>query len=107
MSCLTLTLTPVAAAEAAVSVMPGASLGVTPGGSASLAVSAAEQASLEVKAAPQASLGITPAEGARLSVTEVCAVSGGTIVVLAGSDGPFRTRDGGYFLLNPATNPPE
>jgi hypothetical protein len=28
-------------------------------------------------------------------------------VVLAASDGPLRTRDGGYILLNPATNPPD
>jgi hypothetical protein len=42
-----------------------------------------------------------------LSVGKVCTVSGGTIVVLAASDGPLRTRDGGYFLLDPDTNPPE
>ena len=45
--------------------------------------------------------------GASLTLGEVCNINSGTIVVLAGSDGPFRTRDGGYFLLNPATNPPE
>ena len=44
---------------------------------------------------------------ASLTLGEVCTVNSGTIVALAGSDGPFRTRDGGYFLLNPATNPPE
>ena len=44
--------------------------------------------------------------GAQITVGEVCTVSG-TIVVLAGSDGPLRTRNGGYFLLNPATNPPQ
>ena len=43
--------------------------------------------------------------GAQLVVGEACAVISGTIVVLAGSDGPLRTRNGGYFLLNPATNP--
>jgi hypothetical protein len=45
--------------------------------------------------------------GAQLVVGEVCSVSSGTIVALAASDGPLRTRNGGYFLLNPATNPPQ
>jgi hypothetical protein len=44
---------------------------------------------------------------ATLTLGEVCTVSRGTIVVLAASDGPLRTRDGGYILLNPATNPPQ
>ncbi|MBO4499205.1 MAG: hypothetical protein J5732_03000 [Bacteroidaceae bacterium] len=43
----------------------------------------------------------------RLTVGEVCGVSGGTLVVLAAQDGPLRTKNGGYLLLNPATNPPE
>lgn len=43
--------------------------------------------------------------GAQLTIGEVCTVNSGTIVVLAASDGPLRTRNGGYFLLNPATNP--
>lgn len=106
MSCLTLNIVRVVTpAEAAISVMPGASLGVTPGGSASLSVKTAPQASLSVEAAPQASLAVTPAAGAELTVAPVCSVGGGTVVVLAGSDGPFRTRDGGYFLLNPETSP--
>jgi hypothetical protein len=45
--------------------------------------------------------------GAQLVVGEACAVISGTIVVLAASDGPLRTRNGGYILLNPATNPPQ
>ena len=45
--------------------------------------------------------------GAQLTLGEVCTVNSGTIVVLAASDGPLRTRNGGYFLLNPATNPPQ
>lgn len=107
MSCLTLTVTPFSTASVSVSVMPGASLGVTPGGSASLSVASAAGASLGVKSAPQPSLRVTPSAGASLTVGEVCSVSGGTLVVLAGSDGPFRTKGGGYFLLDPATNPPE
>ena len=87
MACITLTVTPVAPAV----------LGVTP----------KEGASLAVSPAAGASLGVTPTDGCTLTIGEVCSVSSGTLVVLAGSDGPLRTRDGGYLLLNPATNPPE
>ena len=54
--------------------------------------------------APDAELAVAPESQVRLSIGEVCTISGGTLVVLAASDGPLRTRDGGYFLLNPATN---
>ena len=97
MGCLSLDLHPVAAAELSVAAAPGADLGVT----------ALGQAALGVTPSPEASLGITPDAGLTLAVGEVCSVSGGAIVVFAGSDGPFRTKNGGYFLLNPATNPSE
>ena len=87
MGCLTLKVT----------LTEGATLGVTP----------AEPAVLKVTPTDGTSLRVTPVEGASLSIGEVCTVSPGTIVVLAASDGPLRTRDGGYLLLNPATNPPE
>ena len=87
MGCLTLKVTPV----------EGAILKVTPTKAAAMKVTPEEGAALKV----------TPVQGASLSIGEVCSVSPGTIVVLAGSDGPLRTSDGGYFLLNPALNPPE
>lgn len=37
-----------------------------------------------------------------LTVGEVCSISTGELTVLAASDGPLRTRDGGFFLLDPA-----
>ena len=52
-----------------------------------------------------ASLDVQPSPQMRMAIGEVCTVDSGTIVVLAASDGPLRTRDGGYFLLNPETNP--
>jgi hypothetical protein len=107
MACLTLTVTPPQPSSLAIDLAPGASLDVTAGAGASLAIEAAEQARLEAVAAEQASLAVSPKDLAQLEVGEVCVVSGGTLVVLAGSDGPLRTRDGGYFLLNPAANPPE
>lgn len=70
---------------------------ITPEPSAGMTISQMSPAALQT---------VMPA-AAQLTLGEVCTVNSGTIVVLAGSDGPLRTRDGGYFLLNPATNPPE
>lgn len=107
MSCIALTVTPVAPAVLGVTPLDGAGLAVEAAAGASLGVTPAEGAALTVAPASGATLAIVPTPGAMLTVGEVCGVSGGTLVVLAGSDGPLRTRDGGYFLLNPATNPPE
>ena len=90
-----------------VTLTEGATLGVTPAEPAVLKVTPTDGTSLWVTPGDGASLKMTPVEGASLSIGEVCTVSPGTIVVLAASDGPLRTRDGGYLLLNPATNPPE
>lgn len=67
---------------------------------------------LNVNALPQAMLTVTPlvlptlvAESkvsSRLTVGEVCSIGGGELTVLAASDGPLRTRDSGFFLLDPA-----
>jgi len=54
-----------------------------------------------------ASLQVEQSGALRLTVGEVCDASGGTLVVLAAKDGPLRTKNGGYLLLNPATNPSE
>ena len=62
---------------------------------------------LDVTPVDGAMINLSPAQGVSFSIGEVCSVSPGTIVVLAASDGPLRTRDGGYLLLDPATNPPE
>lgn len=107
MACLELTITPLAPAAMTVDAVPGAGLVLTPGGSAALALEKEAQAAIGMTPVCQVALALTPVGGASLSLGEVCSVSGGTIVVLAGSDGPFRTRGGGYFLLDPATNPPE
>ena len=72
---------------------------------ATLAIKTATSGS-DVTAIQQAVLTVLPEEQATLTIGEVCTVNRGTIVVLAASDGPLRTRDGGYFLLDPATNPP-
>lgn len=107
MACISFTVIPAAPAVLGVSPVEGASLAVGPADGASMEVEPQEGASLQVTPREGASLGVSPQDGCTLTIGEVCGVSGGTIVVLAASDGPLRTRDGGYLLLNPAANPPE
>ena len=106
MACLNFVLTPVPSAVLTVVAVATATLEVTPAEQPSLEVTPAEQPSLAVTPADQAALSVGPVQQATLTLGEVCTVSNDTIVVLAASDGPLRTRDGGYILLNPATNPP-
>ena len=107
MACISLTVTPSAPAVLGITPQEGASMAVEPVAGTSLSVEPASPVVLGVTPAAPAVLDIVPQEGCTLTIGEVCSVSGGTIVVLAASDGPLRTRDGGYLLLNPATNPPE
>jgi len=79
---------------------------LTPVSSAVLTATAVASATLSGTPAEQAAPALTPVQQATLTLDGVCTVSSDTIVVLAASDGPLRTRDGGYFLLDPATNPP-
>ena len=104
MGCLTLDIT----------TQERASLSVVPEGAVSLFVGTQDRLSLAVQALGGAvvmvaaqgrlSLDVAAEGGAVLSVGKVCATGGDTMVVLAASDGALRTPDGGYFLLNPATN---
>ena len=106
MACLNFNLTPVPSAVLTATAVATATLAVTTAEQPSLEVTPVEQPSLAVTPADQAALAVTPVQQATLTLGEVCTVSNDTIVVLAASDGPLRTRDGGYILLNPATNPP-
>ena len=105
MACLNFDLTPVPSAVLTVATVATATLAVMTAEQPSLEVTHVEQPSLAVTPADQAALAVTPVQQATLTLGEVCTVSNDTIVVLAASDGPLRTRDGGYILLNPATNP--
>jgi len=103
MACLNFTITPVLQASLLVSAT-AASLSIETTAMAGVNVTPAAQVSAKVTPVPKAELTVTTEPQAQLTIGEVCTVSPGTIVVLAASDGPLRTRDGGYFLLNPATN---
>lgn len=106
MACLNFNLTPVPSAVLTTTAVAAATLAVTTAEQPALAVVPIEQPALAVTPTEQPALAVTPVQQATLTIGEVCTVSRGTIVVLAASDGPLRTRDGGYILLNPATNPP-
>lgn len=67
-----------------------------------------DKATVAAEKTEPAAMSLDLAEPLRITVGKVCSISGGTIVVLAGKDGlPLRTKNGGYFLLDPATNPKE
>ena len=106
MACLNFSIAPVPSAELTATAVAAATLAVTTAEQPALAVVPTEQPALAVTPTEQPALVVTPVQQATLTLGEICTVSRGTIVVLAASDGPLRTRDGGYFLLNPATNPP-
>jgi hypothetical protein len=107
MACLNFDLTPVPSAVLTATAVAAATLAVTTTTEQpALTVVPTEKPAIAVTPAEKAALAVTPVQQATLTLGEVCTVSNDTIVVLAASDGPLRTRDGGYILLNPATNPP-
>lgn len=107
MACLNFDLTPVPSAVLTTTGVAAATLAVTTSEQPALAVVPTEQPAIAVTPAEQTAVAVTPVQQATLTLGEVCTVSNDAIVVLAASDGPLRTRDGGYILLNPATNPPQ
>lgn len=107
MACLNFDLTPVPSAVLTATAVAAATLAVTTTEQPALTVVPTEKPAIAVTPAEKAALAVTPVQQATLTLGEVCTVSRGAIVVLAASDGPLRTRDGGYILLNPATNPPD
>lgn len=106
MECLNFDLTPVPSAVLTATAVAAATLAVTTAEQPVLTVVPTEKPAIAVTPAEKAALAVTPVQQATLTIGEVCTVSSDTIVVLAASDGPLRTRDGGYILLNPATNSP-
>ena len=106
MACLLFTITPVSLASLTVGTFTAATLSVTASAQPSLEVSGMAQATVAVEPDRQATLAVSPVRQLELSVGEACSVSGGELTVLATSDGPLRTRDGGFFLLDPEDNPP-
>lgn len=105
MACINFSINPVPSAWLNVTPAPTASLAVEAEPQPALAVAHDERPSLSVATTGQSVLKVEPVQQIRFAIGEVCTVTRDTIVVLAASDGPLRTRDGGYILLNPETNP--
>ena len=110
MGCLSITLTPYAPQPvltlADLSAHPKLTLhdgqGNPPSKTTTLVIYPTPRPSLTLTPGPRPMLDITPGPRASLVVAEVCSVSSGELLVLAGSDGPLRFKDGGYWLLDPA-----
>lgn len=102
MACLTVKYTPVPKAVLTLAPVHEHSLKVTPQEKGTLAIVPSAKAVLAVSPKEKASLTVSPMPKATLTISQVCTISGGELCVLAGTDGPLRTRDGGYFLLDPA-----
>lgn len=107
MACVELTLTVGDPAAMAVKAEPSAAIALEQSKPSAVAITPEPQAEMAVSLALGVALKTTLPAAASLTLGEVCTVNSGTIVALAASDGPLRTRNGGYFLLNPATNPPQ
>lgn len=110
MGCLSITLTPYAPRPVLTltdaSAHPKLTLhdghGNPPHKTTSLILYPTPHATLALVTLPRPTLSVTPGLHASLTVAEVCSVSDGELMVLAGTDGPLRFKDGGYWLLDPA-----
>jgi len=107
MACVELTLTVGDPAAMTVKAEPSAAVALEQTESSAVALASGSSAGMTISQMSPAALQTVMSAAASLTLGEVCTVNSGTIVVLAASDGPLRTRNGGYFLLNPATNPPQ
>lgn len=106
MSCLVITIALVASPTLATEPVPSASANVVEVVAGPVATVQLEpQAAMSLEATPQATADVAPLAPLNMIAGEVCTVGTGTIVVLAARDGVLRTPNGGFFLLNPATNP--
>lgn len=107
MACLEFTAIPVESGALTVQPTADAVLSAEPWQEGELSAQASGDGQLSAVPADDAVLTVMPVTDAILTIGEICTVAGGTIVVLAAQDGPLRLANGGYLLLNPATNPPE
>lgn len=105
MACLTLSISPIAPSVLTVAPTVGAVVSASPIAPTAVGITAMDPSRVTVQPPSPASVRIGTVLGSKLTIGEVCTVSGGTITVLAASDGPLRTKDGGYFLLDPSRNP--
>ena len=107
MACIEFVVSPVAKPELSLETLQKIGLVIAPVAKPVVKIAPTQQMEMSVAQVGKVQLAITPVPKVQVAFGSVCSTSSGRMVVLAASDGPLRTRDGGYFLLDPATNPPE
>lgn len=107
MGCLHLSIGRVITANTTIVPVRDAKLTVSECKSAHATIVDTPKGTAQVSLAPNAKANVTPVRPMKVTIGEVCSISEGDLVVLAADDGILRTRDGGFFLLNPDTNPAE
>jgi hypothetical protein len=107
MACLTVNITPILPAETTLTTVPTASANVTVAAQAEVSIALSPAAAVDCHVQPSAVSTIALTDRMVVNISEVCAIGGGELCVLAASDGILRTREGGFFLLDPAREEPE
>lgn len=102
MACLDFSVLPVKKPDMTLTALPRLRLSVSKVSQPSaMTLTPQTRASVALAVQQRTKLSVAPLAGPRLMIGEVCSVSAGELYVLAASDGPLRTKDGGYFLLSP------
>ena len=104
MACTTVNIIQEQPSVLTVAPVAGATASVAPAAPAASSVKPVETSVLAVSPSGPSALSVKPVAPSVLTIGEICSVSHGELVVLAAKDGPLRTRDGGFLLLDPATN---
>lgn len=97
-----LMVTPVVGMSLAALPLPQAKVSAQTGRTASVSVTALPKAMLAVTPASQVVQAVVTAPTVRLRIAEVCSIGSGELFVLATQEGPLRTQNGGFLLLDPA-----
>ena len=103
-------ITPIRPAATVVAAVASASADVAVVGAqteVSIALSPVAVAVVDCHVQPSAVSTIALTDRMVVDISEVCAIGSGELCVLAASDGILRTREGGFFLLDPAREEPE
>ena len=107
MACLSVNITPISPAETVVAAVAAASANVTVAAQTEISIALSPVAAVNCHVQPLAVSTIALTDRMVVNISEVCAIGSGELCVLAASDGILRTREGGFFLLDPAREEPE
>lgn len=103
MACLSVTIDAVAPCTLAVT-GNGVGVSVTPEPQTTVSAELSPRPVVSIDLIPAVRVAAVLIESVTVNVSEICAVGDGSITVLSSTDGPLRTCDGGYILLDPEQN---